>query len=352
MPDVYDFGIIGAGPAGATLARLLADRYRVLLLDSGRPKCCGAILAPETQQMLARLSLALPKSVLVDPQPFAVVILDADNGRSRKYARQYVNVDRVVFDQWTRSLLPPSVDFRRNAVYRFSEFCGGESAVHFTEGDADRTERVRYLVGADGASSVVRREFFAQRPTPKRYLAVQDWFGPDAVRLESGVGFRNSYVGVFDREFTDFYCWTIPKNDSLVVGGTFPPGPEIRSRFERFKKKLEWHGLFLGESSRREVGWIFRPVSLSSICLGNEQVFLVGEAAGLISPSSAEGISTALASAAALSQAIDSKNVSKKYHSLLRSQMWSLFRKNMKSPAMFSPWLRNWIMKSGLFCLE
>ena len=347
----YDIGIVGAGPAGATLARLLADRCRVLLLDSGRPKCCGGILAPEAQNMLARLGLALPKSVLADPQPFAVTILDADNECSRKYARQYVNIDRLAFDQWALSLLPSSVDLRREAVYRFSERCDNELAVHFTERNSERTERVRRLVGADGANSAVRREFFSQHPVPQRYLAVQDWFESNAVHIESTVDFRNSYVGVFDREFTDFYCWTIPKNGSLIVGGAFPAGPDIRLRFERFKKKLERYGLFLGERTRREADRIFRPVSLSSICLGNDRVFLAGEAAGLISPSSAEGISTALAGAVALSEALDDNNAAKKYRRRLRGLIWNIIRKSMKSPVMFSPGLRRWIMKSGLLSL-
>jgi flavin-dependent dehydrogenase len=30
---MYDIAIIGAGPAGSTLARLVAERYRVLLVD-------------------------------------------------------------------------------------------------------------------------------------------------------------------------------------------------------------------------------------------------------------------------------------------------------------------------------
>jgi flavin-dependent dehydrogenase len=37
---MYDIAIIGAGPAGATLARLIGHRYRVLLVDKrplGRP---------------------------------------------------------------------------------------------------------------------------------------------------------------------------------------------------------------------------------------------------------------------------------------------------------------------------
>ena len=60
----YDIAIIGAGPAGCTLARLLDRSYRVLLLDKrdlsseeypGMSKCCGGLLAPDAQKMLGRM---------------------------------------------------------------------------------------------------------------------------------------------------------------------------------------------------------------------------------------------------------------------------------------------------------
>ena len=73
---MYNIAIIGAGPAGATLARLLADRYKVLLVDKRRlttdsdgkssVKCCGGLLAPDAQGMLSKMGLGLPKSVLVE----------------------------------------------------------------------------------------------------------------------------------------------------------------------------------------------------------------------------------------------------------------------------------------------
>jgi len=73
---MYDIAIIGAGPAGATLARLISDRYRVLLVDKRQQpgaaandfsgKCCGGLLAPDAQGMLSKMGLGLPKRVLVD----------------------------------------------------------------------------------------------------------------------------------------------------------------------------------------------------------------------------------------------------------------------------------------------
>jgi flavin-dependent dehydrogenase len=74
---MFDLAVIGAGPADATLARLISDRYRVLLVDGRQllgssegalsKKCCGGLLAPDAQKMLSILDLGLPKNVLVEP---------------------------------------------------------------------------------------------------------------------------------------------------------------------------------------------------------------------------------------------------------------------------------------------
>ena len=97
MDGMYDIAILGAGPAGANLARLIGERYRVILLDrrdlrGENPEnpartCCGGLLAPDAQKLIARLGLCLPKDILVDPQLFAVRALDLNGGMERLYPR-------------------------------------------------------------------------------------------------------------------------------------------------------------------------------------------------------------------------------------------------------------------------
>ena len=85
---MFDIAIIGLGPAGATLARLLAPRFRVAAFDrkgrdgQGFQKPCGGLLAPDAQKALARFGLTLPKTLLVDPQIFSVRTIDLGNGMS------------------------------------------------------------------------------------------------------------------------------------------------------------------------------------------------------------------------------------------------------------------------------
>ena len=89
----YGVVIVGAGPAGATLARLLAGSgRRILLVDQRRlavdpghgevvvGKCCGGLLAPDAQAMMSRLALGLPCELLGGPQLFAVHAMDLIRG--------------------------------------------------------------------------------------------------------------------------------------------------------------------------------------------------------------------------------------------------------------------------------
>ena len=94
---MYDVAIIGAGPAGATAARLLGSSYRVLLVDRRRldedadgpagsadaGKPCGGLLSPAAQRELARQGLGVPASTIAGPQLFAVRTVDLTSGLAR-----------------------------------------------------------------------------------------------------------------------------------------------------------------------------------------------------------------------------------------------------------------------------
>ena len=91
MTDLYDIAIIGAGPAGSTLARELArarEDLKIILIDgqsADNPKPCGGLLAPDAQKVLARFGLTLPTSLLDDPQIFAVETVDLGSRLVRYY---------------------------------------------------------------------------------------------------------------------------------------------------------------------------------------------------------------------------------------------------------------------------
>jgi flavin-dependent dehydrogenase len=110
---MYDVAIIGLGPAGATLARLLNKKYKVIAVDKKNAKinkCCGGLLSPDAQKILAQFDICLPKDVLVNPQIFSVKTIDFDNHIERFYQRFYINMDRAKFDNFLVSLIPNAVE--------------------------------------------------------------------------------------------------------------------------------------------------------------------------------------------------------------------------------------------------
>lgn len=86
---IYDIAIIGLGPAGSTLARLLNGEFKTIAIDKktfggdGFQKPCGGLLSSDAQKALAGFDMTLPKDVMVDPQIFAVKTIDLKNNLIR-----------------------------------------------------------------------------------------------------------------------------------------------------------------------------------------------------------------------------------------------------------------------------
>ena len=63
----YDLAIIGSGPAGSTLARLVDSSIRTIIIDKKKEtagcfeKPCGGLLAPDAQRALSRYNITLQR---------------------------------------------------------------------------------------------------------------------------------------------------------------------------------------------------------------------------------------------------------------------------------------------------
>lgn len=349
---MYDIAIIGAGPAGATFARLIGERYNVLLVDkralTDKPegfssgKCCGGLLAPDAQKMLSTLGLGLPKSVLEEPQLFVVKAVDMEQGLERYYQRHYINMNRQKFDSWLLSLIPSGVDIRTTC--RLKSYSSEDNSFKLTlvKGNKTYVESARIMVGADGATSQVRLQSSSRHLLPKQYFAIQEW-------VEGDNNFPY-FTSLFNRAITDYYCWTIPKGDHLVIGAAFHPKQRASEKFKLLKKKLSSYGFEFGKTVWREGTFLLRPVKTQQLSTGTKGIALLGEAGGWISPSSAEGLSYAFKSALVLAEALQTTpdGFEKRYDEQMRALRRNIYLKNVKSHFIFNPKLRKAVMRSGL----
>lgn len=348
----YDIVVIGGGPGGATFARELAKACpgkKIALVDA-KPKTgskvCGGLLAPDAQKVLAQFDLSLPKSVLADPQIFDVRTLDLPSKVEKHYQRHYLNMDRAAFDEWLLSLIPAQVDIIRSRCVALSRCPDGFRVTVDRDGEKE-TLFARRLVGADGGASIVRRQFFGL-PT-KQYVAIQEHFA------DVGANVAN-YSCIFDPVTSTSCSWTIRKDGYVIFGGAFDRDG-CRAAYEKQRQRLEKHlGRSLGTPVKREACLVTSPRRVGDFVLGRDGVFLLGEAAGFISASSFEGISSAFLSgkylADAIAQGKDPQKILRLYRRKMAKLRLKLLGKILKMRILFCPILRRMIMGSGISSID
>ena len=346
---MYDLIIIGAGPAGSTLARSLGERgapMKILIVDGlprGGSKVCGGLLSPDAQEVLRSQGIDLPKDLLVTPQAAAVDTIDLTAKIWRRYLRDYINMDRSSFDRFLLSLAEKYAEVITGRCVSARSVDGGFE-VEVNMGSEKKAFKSRLLVGADGASSIVRKSIFPEKKIFK-YVSIQEWFEPPEEKLPD-------YSCIYDEKTSDSCSWTIRKDGFYIFGGAFAQRG-CREAFSRQKSRLEaFLDIKLGEPVKREACLVCSPRSSREVFTGEGGAYLVGEAAGFISASSFEGISSALTSGAALAEAITAaKNIDEitsVYKGKTRKLRLKILSKIPKMKVLCTPALRKAIMKSGI----
>lgn len=344
---VYDIAIIGAGPAGSVFAKEIANlrpELKIILIDgqsSEKSKPCGGLLAPDAQKLLARFDLVLPKTILEDPQIFAVETIDIEKRLVRYYQRHYLNMDRYAFDSWLLSLVPKHVEIQRGKCIKIEKTEGNYILSLKNEKDT-LCVNAKFIVGADGGNSIARRTFFT--PMRVQYVAIQQWFENKGQRLPY-------YSCIFDAKTSDSCSWTIHKGSYVLFGGAFEK-KGCRAAFDLQKSRLEnFLGNYFGDPIKTEACLVSSPRGMKDFCTGNKDIFLIGEAAGFISASSFEGISSAMLSGKLLADAFannSNRDIQKVYRKNTRALRLKLYTKSIKRAILCNPLTRGMIMRSGI----
>jgi geranylgeranyl reductase family protein len=329
--QIHDVLIIGAGPAGSTLGYLLAEkRLDVLVIDKAyfpRSKLCGGALTWKTRKLLEKV-FRVPFAEM-----FSVESINEDYIIYEKYKQKiyqsspesFYFVDRKKYDTSLVSLAKEKgcrfqfgqqvtdIDFRSGVIHTRSSKEVEETntseeldEIIAKSESKDRNKVLegnkftgKILVGADGVNSVVRTRLFPGVDFHRNSgLAFQHSIPLDKLKPE----FRQPVPRCFLGRVRCGYGWIFPHGEQFVVGlwGLIRKDKNIKEKYLEFLQDVT--EIDVGELSH--IPSHLGPAGNFMETPGDNNVLLVGDAAGFADPLTGEGMYYAHKSAECAADAI------------------------------------------------
>lgn len=343
MKEIYNIVIVGAGPAGSYLSSLLkSSNGKVLILDKRidnevlikSEKPCSGLVAVPAQKYLAGMISENRNNILAKPSKLNVRIIDTSTKRQITQSQEVYNINRIQMEQNLISEIPDYVEILYEAIFiSYREIKDGLKEVTIRHKNNTIKLITKVLVGADGANSKIRKTKYNKNDIPK-YTGIEWIIKAPENKISAHFNI------ILAPELTDYYLWVFPKNDTVLIGGAFKNISDPKVIPQPFINHLKDLGII--ENSPDIIGFwahpILRPVKRRHLVQGvNNNIYLIGESAGFICPTSAEGYSYAFSSAEELSKELnseykstytDTKNIKRIIKKLVRKHL--IYNRNIR----------------------
>lgn len=295
---MYDVVISGAGPAGSKCAEIIAKSgYKVALIerDSNWRKPCGGAVS-------SRIFKYYPQLRKLDYTPiFGMTIYSADYHQlkySWKNIRDYsINVDRLSFDNFIRDI---AVDtgaelFDKNISFDYIRKNNKRVGIKTKTSSGTEEYYGKIIVIADGMSSKLAIKSGLREKWNVNEIGV----GKCAI-LEGENNLDKEIMSMFFKPYKG-YAWIFPLDGNRFnIGyGTWQvERSNINQIFNEFLKEPFLNDFFPHKNYKNlwEGTYPIPALGVKEKSLYNDNLMIIGDAAGFVSPISGEGIHPSIVS--------------------------------------------------------
>jgi geranylgeranyl reductase family protein len=281
-----DIVIVGGGPAGAWAAsRLAGQGARVALIDGTHPreKPCGGGVTGRALALLDSSVSQVPQAVPIESAVFShrgrsVEVALADTADLRLAVVPRREFDAQLVD---RAQSAGAIVLKTRVVNVTDARPGWRVTTRDGEVDA------RWLIGADGPGSLVRRR-------------VSSPFAREDLSIAAGYylhGVTSRRIDIAFEEEPPGYLWSFPRQDHLAVGVCAQA--DVSTTAQLLEASARWIDRNAPGGIRERYSWpipSLRVQTLEQQEPSGRGWLLVGDAAGLVDPITREGIFFALSS--------------------------------------------------------
>ncbi len=326
----YDVIVIGGGPAGSTAARGCAERgFKTLLIDKAvfpRYKPCGGALSFRT---INSLGFEIPQEMIEAECKGVNVYYRGEMSSYKKEGRVTVMVSREKFD----NLLFERAKDRGCMTLTGERVVSVESSGEYIKVNTEkRAYLARFVVGADGANSIVSRFINGSN---KEFLSATAFVSkitpPPSPPLQGGEKRGGGVLNFYFGNVYGGYAWVFPHGRYLSAG-IWGLNWLDSTPLDSMRRFLISHDFSIDNITGHKMPlWDRRR----KIC--SENVLLAGDAGGFVDSFSGEGISNAILSGRIAAESIaDSLKNRESAGDNYKKRCHNLFVNNLKYSMYFT----------------